>query len=304
MADLSRVDHDDLLQPILQFAGAEASANLGLASRKYSGLVFAPANDSLWKHFALARWGAAVVTAGVLEADGSDNDDATDAATTFSNWYKYFRRRCSVRWKMPPVPSQLDLIQERYASDPWKLLTSCILCSRTSGGSTVRTAVHDFLRKYPTPTHVIGADAKVMAKELHPLGLNRERTMKRFAADFVGPSWTHVTELHGCGAFAASSHSLFCLGDWKAVLRDKEADRNVRAYASHCQRYDAVTKGSKEEGAIFAEELLRIEEAVQQREKAGRKKRKRKPPEKRRSPLPAKRGKVPATGTRRSPRNK
>ena len=72
-------------------------------------------------------------------------------------------------------------------------------------------------------------------KDLKPLGLNRERTIAKFAQGFVRP-WTHVNELHGCGAFAASSFDVFCRGDWKKVLKQKTCDRNVKAYALYVKR--------------------------------------------------------------------
>jgi hypothetical protein len=47
-----------------------------------------------------------------------------------------------------------------------------------------------------------------------------------------------VTELHGCGAFAAASFDIFCRGDWKKVLRQKNCDRNVRAYTLYMKKIE------------------------------------------------------------------
>ena len=76
-----------------------------------------------------------------------------------------------------------------------------------------------------------------MERDLKPLGLNRERTIKKFCLGFLG-AWTDVTELHGCGAFASASFDIFCRGDWKKVLRQKQCDRNVRAYALYMKKIE------------------------------------------------------------------
>jgi len=98
--------------------------------------------------------------------------------------------------------------------------------------------VQQFVEKYPNPTTVINADVKDMAIELHSLGLNRECTMMKFAAEFLG-DWKDVRSLHGCGNFASSSFDMFCRGDFKKVLRDKKADRNVKGYASFVKKLES-----------------------------------------------------------------
>lgn len=223
MASVLESVDDDAIINILHYATPGAAARLALTSQTMRRKIFC--NDRLWKTYSIRRWGR-----GVESETGEDGDN--DAHPSIH--YRYFRhrsssgRRCKER-------SHLDLIQETYADCPYRLLTACILCSRTSGGPTIRKVVHDFLAKYSSPTAVIDADMSTMAAELHALGLNRERTMKRFAHDFLG-GWSDVTELHGCGAFAASSFAVFCRGDYQTVLRDKKADKNVKAYAAFYKR--------------------------------------------------------------------
>ena len=231
---------DDIFLNILQYASPVASARLGLTSKSWKEKILQN-NDTetgcnsftekLWASFATDRWGNGV------SLKTMDGDDDSSEETLMSPWYQYYRHRCS-SWKPPTniAISHLDLIQEHWANDPYKLLTACILCSRTSGGFLIRTVVREFLEKYPTPSAVLAANMSAMAKELQPLGLNRERTMKKFSAGFL-KGWTNVTDLHGCGAFAAASFDVFCRGDYKKVLKDKKADRNVRAYASFLKRF-------------------------------------------------------------------
>jgi len=284
---------DDVLEHVLLLAGHVATANLGLASTglRFRILTTSPTVNYLWRTFAAERWGHAVT----LEGDEDIVDDRTNA---YARWYVYYRRRCST-WSTPPSPSPLGLIQEPYAADPYTLLTSCILCSRTSGSEIIRTVVGCFLDKYPTPTHVLEGDTTVMAKELHPLGLNRERTMKLFAAGFLKANWTNVTDLHGCGAFASSSHDVFCLGNWVDILNDKTADRNVQAYAAFCKTYLATREGDSK--VVVEEDRDQVLRAKIKQENAKRRQTRRKP----RQAISSKhRKKVPAKGERRSQRRR
>ena len=219
---LSRLD-DNLLFKILQYTAPSDSTRTGITNVEWKKRLLEDNMFSkrLWKTYSSERWGKGVLSSEVDQAEVS--------------WYQYFRQRCSW-WKKPLDTSPLDLIQEYWATDPYKLLTSCILCSRTSGGFIIRQVIRDFFGDYPTPTSVIEEDVKVLASKLHPLGLNREKTMKRFAADFLNLDWTNASQLHGCGAFAASSFDIFCRGDYKKVLKDKKADKNVKAFASYLKR--------------------------------------------------------------------
>ena len=298
---------DDCLYHILLLAGPRASVTLGLTysyayNKVFSSLV---TSSRVWKVFANQRWGKACAQF-ISDADSSDpaatgtsrnagEEDDAPSPSSASPWYGYYRQRCSSFPNRPKQISHLDLIQEHYASDPYRLLTVCILCSRTSGGYLVRTTAGQFLEKYPTPTSVLEEeDMDAMAKLLHPLGLNRERTMKRFVHDFLGP-WTDVKELHGCGLFAKASFDVFCRGDYKAVLKDKKADRNVKAYAAFVRRLLA-NGGDEEAGAM--EEAEAMEEEMKRKAKEAKK---RKPPRDRSKPIPAK--KKQRAGTRKSPRN-
>ena len=276
---------DDCLYHILLLAGPRASATLGLTcSHAYDKVLTCQvASSRVWKVFAVQRWGAACAS---LEM-GDDDDTST-------SWYRYYRQRSSCFPNRPAQISHLDLIQEHYAADPYKLLTVCILCSRTSGGYLVRTTARQFLEQYPTPTTVLyEQNMTEMAELLHPLGLNRERTMKRFVRDFLAP-WSDVKELHGCGAFAKASFDVFCRGDYRSVLKDKKADRNVKAYAAFVRRL--LANGGDEEAEM--------DEAESREEETKKTVKKRKPP-KVRKPLPdpsSKKKRPRREGTRRSAR--
>lgn len=221
---LSTVDAN-ILFTIMSFSCSEEAARLGTTNKAWK-LRLHEDNFArrLWRSKSMKRWGEAVEGP---SPNASDRD-----------WYKYFRNR-SASARIPSKCSPLDLIQERYADDPFRMLSSCILASRTSGGFIIRRVISDFFAVYPTPTSVINGDTNDMATMLHPLGLNRERTMKRFANDFLSPDWTggRVSRLHGCGNFAQNSWDVFCHGRYQQVLRDKKGDRNVKSYASYLKRF-------------------------------------------------------------------
>ena len=129
---------------------------------------------------------------------------------------------------MPELPC-------RYGYDPWKLLSGCVLSSRTSGGDRVWGPIRAFFERFPTPTAVLDeAEANGLAgmeEMLKPLGLNRERTITRAAEGFLRV-WDRPSELYGCGKFAEDSWLAFCHGEVRRVAKDPRADRNVRAYAA------------------------------------------------------------------------
>ncbi|CAN0111322.1 unnamed protein product, partial [Ectocarpus sp. 13 AM-2016] len=127
-----------------------------------------------------------------------------------ADWLAFYLRRVGHR---AARPSPLNLLQEHYTEDAYRLLSCCILCSRTSGGDTVKDAVKAFFEACPTPTSVLAADLGELRKTLLPLGLNRELIMKRFAEGFLASAWHDPSELHGCGRFASDSWQIFCLGN-------------------------------------------------------------------------------------------
>ncbi|KAG5189244.1 hypothetical protein JKP88DRAFT_302431 [Tribonema minus] len=158
-------------------------------------------------------------------------------------WSAYYLRRVSHVAARPPL-SPLDLVQERHARNAFTLLASVQLCSRTSGGALVRGVIDAFMELYPTPQSVLSADAAALRALLLPLGLNRERTLARFALEFATKPWRDPSELHGCGKLAADSWRIFCLGQLSRCARDAQADPALRAYCRAMASYDEEGAGS------------------------------------------------------------
>uniref|UniRef100_A0A7N2N7M6 Uncharacterized protein n=1 Tax=Quercus lobata TaxID=97700 RepID=A0A7N2N7M6_QUELO len=62
--------------------------------------------------------------------------------------------------------------------------------------------------------------------------------IQRLSRVYMGESWTHVTQLHGVGKYAADAYPIFCTGQWDQVrpndhmlnhywkfLKDREKER-------------------------------------------------------------------------------
>jgi hypothetical protein len=95
----------------------------------------------------------------------------------------YSKHRCSMR-SIPQSP--LSLIQELY-TDPWQHLTCCLLCTRTTGGETIRGAITTFLHLYPSPSAVLDEPREVLLEVIHPLGLQdmRLKAILAMSTDFL-----------------------------------------------------------------------------------------------------------------------
>ena len=115
---LDLVDNDSLLH-ILQYVHADQIARVGLSSKKWCEKIYGGGtSNKIWNSFAFTRWGDECVSI------HSQDNQHSSAASSSSSWYEYYRHRCT--WIAQPV-SNLDLIQEYYGHDPYKLLELLVL---------------------------------------------------------------------------------------------------------------------------------------------------------------------------------
>ncbi|KAK9287530.1 hypothetical protein L1049_015951 [Liquidambar formosana] len=56
-------------------------------------------------------------------------------------------------------------------------------------------------------------------KLIKTLGLQRKRAvmLQRFSQEYLEEGWSHVTQLHGVGKYAADAYAIFCTGKWDRV---------------------------------------------------------------------------------------
>uniref|UniRef100_A0A453JHZ7 HhH-GPD domain-containing protein n=1 Tax=Aegilops tauschii subsp. strangulata TaxID=200361 RepID=A0A453JHZ7_AEGTS len=112
-------------------------------------------------------------------------------------------RRVPLDQLVSPPRSPHNLLQEKYASDPWKVMLICMFLNLTQG-IQVKRILDGFFERYPDPWSAINADPDKMAEYLAPLGLQhiRTRNIKKLSKQYVGNEWTHITQLCGVGKYA------------------------------------------------------------------------------------------------------
>lgn len=166
-----------------------------------------PTTAETWRAEALRRWGDAVPEQGAI-----------------GDWATYVRSRLP----RPPPPSPLDLMQERYAYDAWRLLAACTLMARISSERVKTETIAVFFALVPSPSMMLAIEAgkacqvgkEDLRAALKPLGLvdNRIKTLVELSKAFLQmPSFEcglqkGANKIWGCGAFAVDSYLMFCRG--------------------------------------------------------------------------------------------
>jgi len=133
----------------------------------------------------------------------------------------------------PVYTSPLNLLQEWYRKEPWKLLVGCIFLNQTQGKTQVKPMIKDFFKRYPTPQDVINADENEMFDFISPLGFGRQRTqrLKLFSFDWLYKQWKDVDELYGIGKYGRDSYEIFVRGN---IIVDV-TDKRLKAYVEWAQ---------------------------------------------------------------------
>ncbi|CAN6869078.1 unnamed protein product [Brassica oleracea] len=131
----------------------------------------------------------------------------------------YLRKTPDNTWVPPPSPC--NLLQEDHWHDPWRVLVICMLLNKTSGAQT-RGVISDLFALCPNAKTATKVEEKEIETLIKPLGLQNKRSkmIKRFSLEYLQESWTHVTQLHGVGKYAADAYAIFCNGKWDCVRPD------------------------------------------------------------------------------------
>ncbi|KAL6971795.1 hypothetical protein U1Q18_031476 [Sarracenia purpurea var. burkii] len=138
----------------------------------------------------------------------------------------YKRRAPDCTWKPPPSP--FGLLQEDHAHDPWRVLVICSLLNRTSGLQASRV-ISELFSLCPNAKAATEVATEEIEKVIKTLGLYRKRAVmiQRLSCEYLGETWTHVTQLHGVGKYAADAYAIFCTGKWERV---KPTDHILNKY--------------------------------------------------------------------------
>ncbi|KAF8038261.1 hypothetical protein BT93_B0957 [Corymbia citriodora subsp. variegata] len=128
----------------------------------------------------------------------------------------YRRKSPDNTWK--PPASFHRLLQESHWHDPWRVLVICMLLNVTTGKQTAQY-LDALFKEYPDATKAAEASVETLESIIQALGLKRKRARMiiRLSREYLDESWTHVTQLHGVGKYAADAYAIFCTGKWKEV---------------------------------------------------------------------------------------
>lgn len=127
-----------------------------------------------------------------------------------------------------PPPSPFGLLQETLYADPWKVLVACLLLNKTSA-LCVRRIIWDLFELAGTPEAALAVPEAAIERIVRPLGLARRAgLLRRLSAAYLEAKWTTVSQLPGCGRYAADAHALFCAGTWASL--PPPADKELIKY--------------------------------------------------------------------------
>lgn len=109
-----------------------------------------------------------------------------------------------------PSVSPLNLLQELYRENPWKMLVCCLFLNQTTRKQVDKIREEFFLR-YPSPQHLLKTEDEEIEDLIKSLGFKRVRTqrLKRFSLEFISKEWKEPIELHGIGKYAQESWEIF-----------------------------------------------------------------------------------------------
>ncbi|XP_045790141.1 methyl-CpG-binding domain protein 4-like protein [Trifolium pratense] len=135
-------------------------------------------------------------------------------AERFKEAYK--RKTPDNNW-LPPR-SHWNLIQEDHFHDPWRVLVICMLLNVTTGNQA-KKILANFFELCPDAETCIQVPREEIQEIIRSLGLhaNRSKSLQRLSREYLAETWTHVTELHGVGRYAADAYAIFCTGKWDEV---------------------------------------------------------------------------------------
>ncbi|XP_011075305.1 uncharacterized protein LOC105159804 [Sesamum indicum] len=128
----------------------------------------------------------------------------------------YERKTPDNTWKPPRSP--FNLLQEDHAFDPWRVLVICMLLNQTTGLQAGRV-LSNFFQLCPNAKTAMEVASEDIEEVIRSLGLHKKRAVgiQRFSEEYLGESWTHVTDLTGVGKYAADAYAIFCTGKWERV---------------------------------------------------------------------------------------
>lgn len=120
--------------------------------------------------------------------------------------------------------SPLNLFQERYRTEPWRLLC-CVICLNLCTGTALESVHGELFRRWPTPLHMALADQEELEGVLRYLGMQRRRARALIRMSTAYACWWdggNPEDLPGIGKYGADSYEIFVRGNLSVRPQDKE----------------------------------------------------------------------------------
>ncbi len=111
------------------------------------------------------------------------------------------------------IVSPLNLFQERYRDDPWRLLC-CVICLNLCTGTALERVHEELFRRWPTALHMSIADPSELESVLRHLGMQRKRSR---ALIRMSSAWSclwdggNLMDLPNIGIYGRDSYEMFDL---------------------------------------------------------------------------------------------
>ena len=128
--------------------------------------------------------------------------------------------------RTPEARSPLELIQEDYRGDPWKISVISIILN-VSFRDRCRPIINEFFSRYAN--HLIVADVPSAEIELllTPTGLQRKKTERiQTLSRRMRHEWKSVEDLPYLGVYGRDNFSIFVLGE----LVEEPTDGELKKY--------------------------------------------------------------------------
>lgn len=128
--------------------------------------------------------------------------------------------------RTPDERSPLDLIQESYRGDPWRIGVVSILLN-VSNGARSRPVVLELFSRYTTPTQLAEAPPEEVAALLATTGLAKKKTERiQIYSRRLMHEYSSVEDLPYLGPYGRDNYKIFVDGE----LVDEPSDKELKKY--------------------------------------------------------------------------
>jgi adenine-specific DNA glycosylase len=117
---------------------------------------------------------------------------------------------------------KIDIIQEKYSDDPWKVLVCCILLNQTNN-KQVRPLIDDFFEKWPTPRSILSEDVSIISSFIKTTGFQNVKAKRIKDFSFAWENGERDPfKFPGIGKYGREAWRIFIDYDVSFIPNDKK----------------------------------------------------------------------------------